>query len=99
MKKIIGFLWISFFIFQTVTAQKISVKEFNPHDRPKNLSDSALVELVQKQTFRYFWVFVHPVSGMARERSNEDEYSHETVTTGGTGFGVMGVIVAAERKW
>ena len=38
--------------------------------RPKQLSDSALLDLVQKQTFRYFWDFAHPVSGMARERSN-----------------------------
>ena len=28
------------------------------------------MDLVQKQTFRYFWDFAHPVSGLARERSN-----------------------------
>src|SRR5688572_855954 len=72
---------------------------FNPADRPKNLNDSALLELVQKQTFRYFWDFAHPVSGMPRERSNIADYGHETVTVGGTGFGVMAIIVAAERKW
>src|SRR6187401_673202 len=82
----------------TVIAQKI-VTTFNPADRPKNLSDSALLDEVQKQTFRYFWDFAHPVSGMARERSNIINYGHETVTTGGTGFGVMSVIVAVERKW
>ena len=66
----------------------------------KNLSDSALLDLVQKQTFKYFWDFAHPVSGMARERSNvEYDYGSEVVTTGGTGFGVMSVIVATERKW
>ena len=37
----------------------------------KEISDSALVDLVQKQTIRYFWDFAHPVSGLARERSNE----------------------------
>lgn len=36
----------------------------------KNLSDSALLDVVQRQTFRYFWHFGHPVSGLARERSN-----------------------------
>lgn len=66
----------------------------------KNISDSALVELVQKQTFRYFWDFAHPVSGLARERSNETHsYGNEVVTTGGSGFGIMAIIVAAERKW
>jgi len=36
----------------------------------KNLSDSALLETVQRQTFRYFWHYAHPVSGLARERDN-----------------------------
>src|SRR5436305_1943824 len=36
----------------------------------KGLSDSALLDVVQRQTFRYFWHFGHPVSGLARERSN-----------------------------
>ena len=62
--------------------------------------DTSLLEKVQKQTFKYFWDFAHPVSGMARERSNVSYgYGPETVTTGGTGFGVMSVIVAADRKW
>jgi hypothetical protein len=65
----------------------------------KELSDSALLDLVQKQTFRYFWDFAHPVSNMARERSNVTNYGNEVVTTGGTGFGIMSVIVATERKW
>jgi hypothetical protein len=66
----------------------------------KNLTDDQLLDVVQKQTFRYFWDFAHPVSGMARERSNEAyNYGSEVVTTGGTGFGVMSVIVATQRKW
>ena len=66
----------------------------------KNLTDEQLLDLVQKQTFRYFWDFGHPVSGMARERSNVSyDYGDEVVTTGGTGFGVMATIVASERKF
>ena len=65
----------------------------------KSLTDEQLLDLVQKQTFRYFWDFAHPVSGLARERSNTENYGHETTTIGGTGFGVMAVIVATERKW
>ena len=68
--------------------------------RPANLSDSALLDLVQRQTFRYFLDFAHPVSGMARERSNEAyNYGNEVVTIGGSGFGVMSLIVADHRKW
>jgi hypothetical protein len=60
------------------------------------MDDDALVEMVQRATFRYFWDFGHPVSGMARERSNGNG---EVVTTGGTGFGVMGVVIGASRGW
>jgi hypothetical protein len=64
------------------------------------ISDSALLDLVQKQTFRYFWDFAHPVSGLARERSNTTPaYGNEVVTIGGSGFGVMAIIVATERHW
>jgi hypothetical protein len=68
--------------------------------KPAQLSDSALLDLVQQQTFRYFWDFGHPVSRMASERSNKVfSYGPEVVTTGGTGFGVMAITVAASRKW
>ncbi len=59
------------------------------------IPDEGLLTLVQKQTFRYFWDFGHPVSGMARERSS----SGDIVTTGGTGFGIMAMIVAVERQF
>lgn len=36
----------------------------------KNIPDSVLLDIVQRQTFRYFWDFGHPVSGLARERDN-----------------------------
>jgi hypothetical protein len=36
----------------------------------KGLSDSALLDVVQRQTFRFFWHGAHPVSGLALERSN-----------------------------
>jgi hypothetical protein len=68
--------------------------------RQYDLDDDALLELVQRQTFRYFWDFAHPVSGLARERSNlAFGYGPETVTTGGSGFGVMAIVIGAERGW
>jgi len=87
----------------SLAQKKQTAQPASKNTRPaiqKNLSDDQLLDLVQKQTFRYFWDFAHPVSGMARERSNTSfDYGHEVVTSGGTGFGVMGVIVATERKW
>ena len=97
------FLQLIFILPFTVFAQvKTAQSESTPYTLKidKNISDSALVELVQKQTFRYFWDFAHPVSGLARERSNTTpQYGNEVVTTGGSGFGIMAIIVAAERGW
>ena len=64
-------------------------------DKFPRISDDSLLTLVQKQTFKYFWDFGHPVSGMARERNT----SGETVTTGGTGFGIMAIPVAINRNF
>ncbi|MET4105111.1 glucoamylase family protein [Hymenobacter sp. UYP22] len=58
-------------------------------------ADRALLNKVQEATFRYFWDYAHPVSGMARERTG----SGETVTSGGTGFGVQAIVVASSRGW
>ena len=60
------------------------------------ISDNALLDLVQQQTFKYFWDFGHPVSGLARERSNGD---NNVVTTGGSGFGIMAIPVAINRNF
>ena len=61
-------------------------------------ADAALLDLVQRGTLAYFRDFAHPHSGMARERSNEASYDYlETVTTGGTGFGIMALLAASER--
>ncbi|MCW3092568.1 MAG: periplasmic beta-glucosidase [Ferruginibacter sp.] len=103
MKSFANCLLIFFLFFAgNCSAQKVKpvASAFNPASRRVSLSDSALLDEVQKQTFRYFWDFAHPVSGMARERSNVAyNYGNEVVTTGGTGFGVMSIIVATERKW
>ena len=59
------------------------------------ITDNALLDLVQQQTFKYFWDFAHPVSGLARERNT----SGETVTSGGSGFGIMAIPVAINRNF
>lgn len=60
------------------------------------MSDEELLDMVQRSSFRFFWDFGHPVSGMARDRNNGDD---NIVTSGGTGFGVMAIVVATERGW
>lgn len=62
-------------------------------DKFPRISTDELLTKVQKQTFAYFWDFAHPAYGMIRERNS----SGDVVTTGGTGFGLMAILVGIER--
>lgn len=66
-----------------------------PDPEPKFplINEAELLDLIQRQTFRYFYDFAHPASGLARERNT----SGDVVTTGGSGFGIMAMVVAMER--
>ncbi|HEY3429862.1 MAG TPA: glucoamylase family protein, partial [Cyclobacteriaceae bacterium] len=65
-----------------------------PNDEDNDTDNTNdLLSVVQKQTFKYFYDFAHPVSGMARERNT----SGDVVTSGGSGFGIMALIVGMER--
>ncbi|HEX2970418.1 MAG TPA: glucoamylase family protein [Bacteroidales bacterium] len=57
------------------------------------IPEDSLLSVVQKNTLAYFTDYAHPVSGMARERSG----SNDVVTTGGTGFGLMAILVGIKR--
>lgn len=65
------------------------------------LSDDSLMNKIQQQTFQYFWEGADPTSGLARERIHIDgEYpqnDQQVITTGGSGFGIMGMVVSMER--
>ncbi len=66
------------------------------HDQSEKfdkISDDELLTLVQKQSFSYFYDYAHPTSGLARERTG----SGDTVTSGGSGFGIGAIPVAVER--
>ena len=71
------------------------ISSLDSSDKFPQISDSALLTLIQQQTFTYFWDFGHPVSGLARERNS----SGDVVTTGGSGFGVMAVLVGIQRNF
>lgn len=60
------------------------------------LTDEQLMETVQRATFRYFWDWGHPGCGMAREGLGGG-YPLDTVTTGGTGMGLITIVVGAQR--
>jgi hypothetical protein len=65
------------------------------------ITDDSLLTLTEYRTFQYFWDGAEPNSGMARERIHIDgiypDNDRNVVTTGGTGFGVMAILVGIER--
>lgn len=62
---------------------------------PKLTEQSEYLTTVQKATFRYFWNFAHPLSGMIPERTA----TPNIVTSGGTGMGIMCIVVGVHRGW
>lgn len=72
---------------------RVFYSQIDPTPKFTQISQDELLTKVQEQTFRYFWDFAQPNSGMARERNT----SGNLVTVGGSGFGVMAIIVGIER--
>ena len=64
-------------------------------------TEKELMDKVQRQTFDYFWEGAEPISGLARERIHLDniypEHDKDIVTIGGSGFGLMAILVGVER--
>jgi hypothetical protein len=63
------------------------------------LPEHELLDMVQRQTLRYFWDYAHPVSGLARERIRSGAEPDDRVAVGATGFAAMAIIVGVERGW
>jgi hypothetical protein len=68
---------------------------YSKADKFPVISDEELLTLIQRQTFKYFWDFGHPFSGLARER----ETSGELVTSGGSGFAIMAIVTGVHRQF
>lgn len=98
-----AFATYTFFVRQGITATSgakldktysyLFTTGLDNEDKFERISTDELLTKVQRQTFKYFWDLAHPAYGMIRERDS----SGETVTTGGTGFGIMAILVGIER--
>jgi len=66
-----------------------------PETTVESIPFDDLLSLTQYQTFKYFWDYADPISGLAREASNRPEI----ITIGGSGFGIAAFTVAVERGW
>jgi hypothetical protein len=99
-----NFLLVSFTLFTLSSCAQREKQTYNPDlSIKKNLTDIELLDLVQKQTFQYFWDGAEPTSGAGRERFHVDDVYPEndknTVATGATGFGLMAILSGIDRGY
>ena len=70
-----------------------------PTPTPTQYTDAEMVDMVQKDVLKYFWDFAEPNSKLARERYHTDNPGDDanTITTGGSGFGLMTILVGIKN--
>lgn len=97
MKKILTFSVVALLAFSSC---KNTVQTGAAATEISQLSDKQLMDRVQRDALKYFWDYAEPNSLMGRERYHEDFYPKNdanVVTTGGSGFGLMTILVGIER--
>lgn len=97
MKKIFTLSVLALTLLNSCTnLQKVAEEPESIH----KFTDDQLMDRVQQDALKYFWDFAEPNSLMGRERYHEDFYPQNdanVVTTGGSGFGLMTILVGIER--
>ncbi|MBX9569033.1 MAG: hypothetical protein K2X77_09065 [Candidatus Obscuribacterales bacterium] len=66
------------------------------HASTKMLNDDQLLDMVQEACSRYYWDGAEPNSGLTLESVPGDP---NMIATGASGFGIMSLVVAADRKF
>lgn len=87
---------------QTAASETVSGKLPAASERQKQFeSDDEFLTYIQRAHFNYMWQGAEPHSGLAPERIHIDgvypEHDADIVTTGGSGFGIAGLLVGIER--
>ena len=100
----INSIWLSLALLIAVSCSSTNKKSADSKVSVSDtltLTNDSLMTLVEYRTFQYFWDGAEPNSGMARERFNVDgiypENDKDVVTSGGSGFGLMAILVGIER--
>lgn len=98
--RLIIFVLLSIFSLSSFSQNTAKTTD-NKHITRNVISDDSLLTLVQYNSFQYFWEGAEPVSGLARERIHLDgiypQNDQTVITTGGSGFGIMAILVGIER--
>ena len=104
MKVFINLILLNFLMLISCSGDNTSEPFIPPQeddgDPPvQTYTDEELMDMVQKDVLKYFWNYAHPDSKLARERYLEEDPSFEQhiITSGGSGFGLMTLIVGIER--
>lgn len=83
------------------TASTDSKNETLHTDTQELRIDNSLLDRVQRETFGYFWDGAESISGLAPERIHMDgiyeQNDQDVIASGGSGFGLMAMLVAIER--
>ena len=95
---------VQFFLFSCSCTDKSSPVEEEViiptiNDPITPISDTDALDQVQKDALKYFWDYAQSNSKLARERYHTDDTSNDAniITTGGSGFGLMTIVVGIER--
>lgn len=98
------YLLLTALLWASCTSSNNKKSELHPteNNRPQSFaSDDEFLNFIQKVHFNYMWEGAELVSGMAPERIHIDgdypQTDADVVTTGGSGFGLAGLIVGIER--
>ncbi|MEN3324974.1 glucoamylase family protein [Mariniflexile soesokkakense] len=98
--RLLHIYFLTIIVFSCISKNN-QVKNSENEKQHAELSDEIILDSIQKQTINYFWEGAEPNSGLARERLHMDDIyptsPKNTVTTGGSGFGLMAILVGIER--
>ncbi|MFS4446594.1 glucoamylase family protein [Maribacter sp. 2307UL18-2] len=94
---------IAFHLIGCNGSKATEIEKENGNGDVPQLTDTELLDHVQRQTFEYFWDGAEPISGLARERIHLDNiypaHDKDIITIGGSGFGLMAILVGVERNF
>lgn len=90
-------------LFAAILAAAALVSCGGNKETEKVLSDEEFVDMIERVHLKYMWEGGAPKSGMAPERIHMDgvypDNDADVVTTGGSGFGIAGIIAGMERGY
>ncbi len=107
MRKIVTAILFAGFLFNSCSSEDTAAGSGTPlgggggTEVPNNYTDPQLIEMVQKDALKYFWDYAESNSKLARERYHTDNPSQDAnvVTTGGSGFGLMTILVGIKNGY